>query len=318
MQPTVAKLINRRAIGGTILLALVVYVVLGLSTEIGHTRSVWASLRWGFIGAVFGLSLVNYFIRFCNWQFYLSSIGIRNVRRLDSLLIFIGGFGMGITPGKVGEVVRSLLLKERYDIPISKTGSLVLVDRLTDVLALLLIGGIGMVQLRYGFKVFAVLALFALGLLVVLSSKRLSHALLRLLKRLPVLARHEEKLESLYDSVYTLLQPKRLWLIMLLSILSWSCEAVGFYLVFQALGIGIGMYFAFFIYSFSTLIGAVALLPGGLGLTEGSMTGLLVLLHVDKGAAAAATVLIRLATLWFGLCLGLLCLGTLESKAKKA
>jgi uncharacterized membrane protein YbhN (UPF0104 family) len=61
-----------------------------------------------------------------------------------------------------------------------------------------------------------------------------------------------------------------------------------------------------FALSFSTVIGAVSALPGGLLTTDASIAGMLVLLlGLDLGTAAAATLLIRLATLWFAVGLGM-------------
>jgi uncharacterized protein (TIRG00374 family) len=60
------------------------------------------------------------------------------------------------------------------------------------------------------------------------------------------------------------------------------------------------------VFSLGSLAGALSFLPGGLGVAEGSMTGLIrVLGDVSKAGAVAATVLIRLATLWFAVALGL-------------
>jgi uncharacterized protein (TIRG00374 family) len=63
---------------------------------------------------------------------------------------------------------------------------------------------------------------------------------------------------------------------------------------------------AIFVLSFSIVIGAASALPGGLGAAELSIAGMLVLLlGLDADIAAAATLLIRFATLWFGVSLGL-------------
>jgi glycosyltransferase 2 family protein len=63
---------------------------------------------------------------------------------------------------------------------------------------------------------------------------------------------------------------------------------------------------AVFALSFSIVIGAASTLPGGLGASEVSIAGMLVLiLHLPADTAATATLLIRLATLWFGVSLGL-------------
>jgi len=51
----------------------------------------------------------------------------------------------------------------------------------------------------------------------------------------------------------------------------------------------------------------LSFLPGGLGVTEGAMTLALVegAAHFDRASAVAATLLTRLATLWFAVVLGI-------------
>ena len=44
-------------------------------------------------------------------------------------MIFISGFALGVTPGKVGELIKAQLLKNKFNIPRSKTAPLVIVER---------------------------------------------------------------------------------------------------------------------------------------------------------------------------------------------
>src|SRR5690606_23138209 len=63
---------------------------------------------------------------------------------------------------------------------------------------------------------------------------------------------------------------------------------------------------ALFIFPFATIVGALIMMPGGLGGAEASMAGLLQLLAgTPETVAVAATLLIRFGTLWFGVTLGL-------------
>ena len=63
---------------------------------------------------------------------------------------------------------------------------------------------------------------------------------------------------------------------------------------------------AIFVLSFSTVVGAISALPGGLLATDASIVGMLILLlGMEVKTATAATLLIRFATLWFGVGLGL-------------
>jgi uncharacterized protein (TIRG00374 family) len=91
--------------------------------------------------------------------------------------------------------------------------------------------------------------------------------------------------------------------------LSWLGEGIGFYLVLRGLGLPPSvrtLSIAVFVLSFSTIVGAVSSLPGGLGAAEASIAGLLALtLGAPQGLAASAALLIRFFTLWFGVALGL-------------
>ncbi|CUS88292.1 flippase-like domain-containing protein [Candidatus Kryptobacter tengchongensis] len=82
----------------------------------------------------------------------------------------------------------------------------------------------------------------------------------------------------------------------------------------RSYSIDLSLNLATFIYSFSTLAGAISMLPGGLGFTEGSMSGLLIFNKIPKNTAVAITIIIRFATLWFAVALGLIALYIFQKK----
>ena len=106
-----------------------------------------------------------------------------------------------------------------------------------------------------------------------------------------------------------LLRPRATLIAVGLGTISWLGEGIGFYLILLGLGVAPSWEtaaIAVFILAFSTVVGAVSTLPGGLGAAEASITAMLVLLlGLPVETAAAATLLIRFATLWFGVTLGL-------------
>jgi len=55
-------------------------------------------------------------------------------------------------------------------------------------------------------------------------------------------------------------------------------------------------------------VGALSFLPGGLGSTEATMVGLLATQGVALPVAVVATGVVRVTTLWFAICLGLIAL----------
>src|SRR5690606_5969243 len=84
-----------------------------------------ATFRWWTFGAALGLASLNYVLRFGKWQYYLRVLRVSGVKPLDSLLIFLSGFVLTVTPGKVGEVFKSAVLARTHGIPAERTSPIV-------------------------------------------------------------------------------------------------------------------------------------------------------------------------------------------------
>jgi uncharacterized protein (TIRG00374 family) len=144
---------------------------------------------------------------------------------------------------------------------------------------------------------------------VISQIRPLALGLIRFGERLPLINRIAHSLREFYEGSFALFRPGVIFMAVGLGTLSWLAEGVGLYLILLGLGVAPSpatLSIAIFGLSFSTVVGAVSALPGGLGAAEASMVGMLVLLlGMDPDKATAATLLIRFATLWFGVALGL-------------
>lgn len=292
---------------------MIVVVGAAAYAMIGDARESAARLG-GFTWSAFALALVlalaNYGVRFLRWALYLRRLGVR-VPAGPSALVFGAGLSLAITPAKIGELVKSFLLRELYGTPIARTAPIVIAERVTDLIALLALAVIGVGA--YGVQatlVIAAGALIALGL-VLLAWPRAAHALIDLVTRPRRLARLRDPLYQLYDGLADLCRPGALVGATLLAIPAWGAECVGFALIVNGFpGAHVELGLAVVIYAGTTIAGALSFLPGGLGVTEGAM----ILLLVQSGAglphatAFDAAILTRLATLWFAVVLGLICL----------
>ena len=113
----------------------------------GDFKSVGGGLkdfRWELLPLILLVTLGNYALRFVKWEYYLRQIGVTGLKRVDSFLIYFSGLGMTITPGKVGEWLKSYLLKEMHGTPVTKSAPILLAERLTDGLALIIIAIAGL------------------------------------------------------------------------------------------------------------------------------------------------------------------------------
>jgi uncharacterized protein (TIRG00374 family) len=61
-----------------------------------------------------------------------------------------------------------------------------------------------------------------------------------------------------------------------------------------------------FIFSFASLAGGVSMIPGGIGLAEGTITGFLQYYYgFEQAVAIGTTLIVRLGSFWYGVVLGL-------------
>lgn len=283
-------------------------VVLGGLVAFGDFREVSAALRrlrltW--VPFIFFLALCNYFVRFLRWHWYLRLVNVR-LPIQKSWVVFFSGLALSVTPGKFGEMVKSFFVKKMTGTPASTTLPVVFAERLTDLAAVLVLSAIGALSFQYGGRVVWIGIAVVMILFAAVTNHRLANYCLGLLGRLPALRNASENIAKIYAGAAQLLAFKPFVAALLLGIVAWLFECVAFFLTLYALGQPLGLQAATFIYAFSTLFGAVTLLPGGLGTTEGSMVGLLLLRGLPKELASAATIVIRTATLWFAVALGLL------------
>ena len=108
--------------------------------------------QWQYLPLVLAAVLANYALRFLRWHFYLRVTAIAGVSTGDSLAIFLSGFSLTMTPGKLGEVLKSFLLRQVADVPVSYSASLVFAERLTDVLAMVLLAAVGLGAFQMGWQ----------------------------------------------------------------------------------------------------------------------------------------------------------------------
>jgi uncharacterized protein (TIRG00374 family) len=202
-------------------------------------------------------------------------------------------------------------------VPAARTAPIVIAERLTDLVALVVLGVAGVAAYGVAEPLVASAAIVvALGLFVVWW-KPLAHTVIDQAARIGPIGRIAPRLREMYDTLSGLVTPAPLGWGTGLGILAWLCECLGFAIIVRGFaGADVSTGLATLIYAVTTVAGALSFLPGGLGVTEASMALLLArsATGVDQPTAIAATILTRLCTLWFAVLLGLVALAVLRRK----
>ena len=269
------------------------------SRTIGEIGSL--PMRHLFVGL--GLAFSNFLLRFLRWAFYLKVLRIEAPVGISGL-VFLSGLAMSITPGKAGELVKCYLLNGKIGVPVSRSAPVVVMERITDVISVIILGLTGFVLLPG-----PVIVVLAVALVVTMAGSMfaVSRQAFRL-TRMPMLSRWSELLQDSQEGFKELAAPRVMVVAVVIGALAWFAEGLALWVILKGIGSDIDLVRALPIYAAATLVGAVTALPGGLVGTEGSMLAFLQQSGVTRAGASAGTVLIRLVTLWFAVLVGLLAL----------
>lgn len=298
------------------LAAAMAYVVAAVLADGQRVSSALRALGIVGIGLVLGLSCLNYLLRFQRWQYYLGVFGHR-LPRLRHLVYYLSGFAFTVSPGKAGEAIRSVHFRA-HGVPYSQSVAAVFVERLLDLLAMAVLASLIVIQHRAYWPLIAGVLTIAVALFVMVCRAGTPLTLQAIGKRssgrIGMIAR---ALAQLLIASRRLLHVRPLAIGLLVAILAWGAEGVGFYIICRALDLHIDSVAATGIYATAVLAGSAAFfLPAGIGGMEATMTSLLTEQGMSVRVALVATLLCRLATLWFAVLLGAFATLLIELKNK--
>lgn len=287
-------------------LGVAVYLALSIFSGFGDLRAALSKFHWSLIPVILGLVCVSYIGRFFRWIYYLKLLDVYVPPKLNAA-IFTAGLSMTISPGKLGEVLKSLFIRQVNGTPVARTAPIVLAERVTDGTGMIVWGLLGALAFSRGpGLMFLFLAVTVVGV-VVLRSKRLSLLAERVLERLPLVNRLSGHLGAFHGASSELLSVRSLVITTFMSFGIWGFEILAVYLCAVGIGVDIPFLMLVFIFAVSSILGSLSMLPGGLGAAEAGLAGQFVTIAgLSSGIAVALTMVIRLATLWFAILLGVI------------
>jgi len=289
------------------LLAFVVVLLLSDVSQLLHFAQIFP---WLMMIPVMGLRLINWFLRFLKWHFYLRLVGVRNISAADSATVFVSGFPMSLSPGKAAELLKSFILYGMTGAPVASTLPVVASERLSDgmaVLLLIVLGIFGLSANQYWAAVYIPMGLMVTGI-TILQIRPLCMALLRALGKLPLVGRYARHFALFYESSYKIVLLPNLALAVSLGLVANILDGVGVYLILVGMGQPANattFYQALLVISLSVVTGSLSAMPGSIGAADLTIGGSLVgLVKLSVSEAGFATLLIRFVQLWMGVIVG--------------
>jgi len=300
-----------------ILLAVLVaiYFAFIIFSNLGKIFETLIQLNLAYFFIFVGFFSLGLFIRTLRWHLLMQSI-TKKISFKENTLYYLSGLSMVLSPGRVGEIIRSPFLKRDHGIPISKSVAVVFIERLYELLAIAVIIGFAIFfsDIPKIFVVFPLIIVF--GIIITLVKKEFFLRVLNRLHNIKYIKNFIPDPNESFNIIFLLLRPKFFLKGITNSFSIAILEAIGVFYLLQSLNFNFDFLTLTAIFHTSTFIAATSMIPAGIGIWEGGFLGLLVSYDVPEDIAVSATLLIRIiATGAFSL-IGLICLRIVYAKRR--
>ena len=287
-----------------IVVAVAVYAIFLFMSDYQKISDVVIDFRIEYLIPILSLVTASWIPLILMWHLLLKKNEITIPFR-KNILIWLSGSALSVTPGQVGELIKSQLIKTLYDIPRTKTAPVVLVEKFYVLTGGIIAGIIGIIILGMDFN----LVLFSIATLSVIFfliyyRPVLQYGLKRITK-FKFFSKYSDNITDSYEILRNSTEPGISSICIALAICYWIIISLSVYVTLLAFGIeGTSFLKTISIYASSVIIGVITFIPGGLGITEGSLVGLFTLEGIDVSIALILSVVIRLTTLWYSVSIG--------------
>ena len=287
-----------------IVVGIILYISFLILSDLNVISSKILEMDIQFLPYILLLAPLSWFVLFFRWHILLKNSQII-IPKKENFKIYMTGFAMSATPGKVGELIKAQLLHTKYGTPRKKTIAIILAEQFYNLLGILFISLLGLFY--FDFSIYVVF--FTGGLLsfsvILLSSEKLFKIFINLISKNKFLKKYTP---SLFDSYIILKKSTRGKVFVISSLLSisfWLIESLVVYVVFLSFDI---KNFEFLqlaaSYTTSIIIGVASFLPMGIGVVEGSLAGFFSYQGIELSLALTLVIFIRIFTRWYGVIVG--------------
>lgn len=237
------------------------------------------------LGGILGLTLLNLIIKGWRWQILVSLVSGKKVRlRFCTYSIIAGVAGGSFIPGRM-EMVKPMLLKTHEQIPFAKSVPAILTERVLDfvMIGVLFVSALVLVPLD-GFSgsslvlliVFLIIAVLVLRFIPPLFYQRIATFFLRIL---PVRGKLKERVERFLRQFFITMQEiqksKKGTILTSLSLVAILVEIIRLVFILHSFGLNVTTPSVVLAFSASVFISILSLIPGGVGISEVSLSGIL-------------------------------------------
>ena len=296
------KLDNRLIL--VLVAAIGIYAIFLFLSDFSIISEKISNFKINYLPLILLLVSVSWIPLIIKWHFLLKNSRI-NVPLTKSIAIFFSGSAFEITPGQIGILIKSQLLKTSSNISRTKTVPIVIVEKIYDLIGAILASVIGIIILGMESYLIIIAISVLATIFFFMYHRRSSELVFNQITKLKFFSKYVDNISEFYEVVKKSTNVKAATICILLALTYWFIISAAAYYTLIAFDVNLLDYLKVLaIYATSTLLGAISFIPGGIGITEGSIAGLFTLNGVDVSTALILSVMIRVLTLWYTVIVG--------------
>ena len=285
---------------GTIILYISFLIVSDLNTIYNKILE----MKIEFLPYILFLAPLSWIVVFLRWHLLLKNSGII-IPKKENFKIYMSGFAMSATPGKVGELIKTQMLHSKYGIPRKKTAPIIISEQFYNIFGILVVSILGLFYFDFSIYVVFVTGCILFCAFLLLSSEKLFRKFTTLISKIKFF---QKFVPSLSDS-YLILQKSTRGKIFVtssaLSVIFWLLESLIAFIVLFSFDVKIFEFLQIAAtYTTSIIIGVASFLPMGIGVVEGSLAGFFSIQGIELSLTLTLVILIRIFTRWYGVIIG--------------
>jgi uncharacterized membrane protein YbhN (UPF0104 family) len=255
---------------------------------------------------------LSYALRFLRWHLLARCVA-PDLSLGSSFVVGTIGFALILTPGRIGEVLKLVLLRQRTAVPVSTSAPVWIVEKISEAFALALIASVASVFLPWLSDVRHErrLELTALAVVCLIVGVAFWRPLAMAVPRLPLVSRvlRRPSARALWDNLIRGGDQVLGWRVLAtslgLSIAARICDGISIYWIGGVYGVALTLAESLFLIGSSGFLGGISMVPGGSGVAEATLIGLLLAFGADAPGATAVALTSRIFIFWIWAAIGL-------------
>ena len=285
---------------------IVLYIVFLIVSDFNVIREKIFDFKTDYLPIILLLAPLSWIIVFFRWHFLLKNSNII-IPKKENFKIYMAGFAMSVTPGKVGELIKSQFLKSKYGVSRKNTLPIIISEYFYHMVGVLVVSILGVYYFEFSLYIIILTSALIITTLTIISSETFFKKFVSLISKRNFLKKYVSPISDSHIIFKKSTRGKIFIISSGLSIAFWLTEVLIVYFVFLSFNI---LNFEFFkiaaIYTTSLILGMLSFLPMGVGVVEGSLAGFLNYEGIDISIALTLVILIRIFTRWYGVIVGLI------------